>query len=87
MLDNAEKLPDKELEDVSGGFVTWTHPAGHPTRYSVIDDKGKILQEYEGKTLAESRAAAQQYAESIGVDSTEIPKIDYLRLKGKNKTP
>ena len=71
MLDNAEKLTDQDLEQVSGGYVIYAakyHP-GHPTRFDVIDEKGNILRGFEGKNLAESEAAAKQYAESIGIDS------------------
>ena len=81
MLDNAKKLPDEDLEQVSGGFVVWTHPDGHLTQHAVVDDKGKIIQEFEGSTLAESRVAAQQYAESIGVDSKEISNRQWALLK------
>ena len=91
MLDNAKKLPEEDLEQASGGVVVWTGRSSqkdqdHPTRHEVFDDKGVALPPtFDGNTLAEGRAAAQQYAESVGVDPTVISRLQLQMLRGKNK--
>ena len=54
MLDNAKKLPDKDLEDVSGGFIVFTggNSPDHPHRFEVVDDKGATLQTFDCKNLS-----------------------------------
>ena len=89
MFDNAEKLNDKDLEQVSGGFIVYTgwQSEKHPNQFEVIMDPSGVSAPFkvERETLEESRAAAKQAAENLGMSSKEITWWELQKLRENNQ--
>ena len=92
MLNNAEKLPEEELEDVSGGAICYIgfdpslyckDPYGNNVWEVVDDNTGLQLHIVSRETWDKARAAAENLARMCGRSPREISWEELQKLRGK----
>ena len=79
MLNSADKLSDKDLEQVSGGAIVYNGG----TVYDVVDDNdGHTICTVSRDTMAKARSVAKEIARGSARSSREITYDELQKLRG-----